>query len=80
MREYLFLGCDRRLGIYRPIGPVSGEKLAIPIAGTWVSEDDAYELIEIQVEIFCHRANRLMNIYPVFELGYTEDQLRTKPS
>ena len=78
--EYLFLGCDRRLGVFRPKGPISGEQLEIPMTGTWVKEDDAYELLEVQIQIFCHRLNGLLKIQPVFELSYTEDQLRTKPS
>jgi hypothetical protein len=78
--EYLFLGCDRRLGMYRANGPVTGTHLEIPMTGTWINSEDAYELLEIIIPYFCHRSKRNLEIHPVFELSYTEDQLKTKPS
>lgn len=59
---------------------MTGQPLQISMTGTWINQDDAEALIEVQIQIFCHRLNRLLEIYPVFELSYTEDQLRIKPS
>ena len=66
--------------MYRTKGPITGEHLEIPMLGIWVNEDDAYELIEIKIPYFCHRSRRNLEIHPVFELSYSEDQFRTKPS
>lgn len=80
MPDYLFLGCHKRLGTFRPKGPVTGQQLSIGSTGNWINEDDGYELLEITIPFFCHRQNKVIEIKPVHELSYTEDQLKTKPA
>lgn len=78
--DYLLLGCHKRLGTFRAKGPVTGEQLSIPLTGAWINEDDAYELLEITIPFFCHRQQKVIEIKPVHELSYTEDQLKNKPT
>lgn len=63
------MGCHFRLGTYKVVGPVTGRQYHIPMAGTWVDEEDGEILKETTIEIYCHRQERNITIHPVFEIN-----------
>lgn len=81
MSDYIFMAAHSRIGTYKVVGPVTGRQYHIPIAGTWVDEEDGEILRETTIMIFCHRQGRDIEIYPVYEIpSLTQDQLASKPS
>lgn len=79
--DYIFMAAHSRIGTYKVVGPITGKQHYIPMAGTWVDEEDGEILKETRIKIYCHRQGRNIEIHPVFELkSLTQDQLATKPA
>lgn len=79
MGDWVYLGAHSRIGTYKVVGPVTGVFYHIPIAGTWVDEEDAAVLKETMVSIYCFRQEKMIDIHPVFELSISQDTLAGKP-
>jgi len=71
-----FVGCPTRLGTVKKIGPATGEKVIVPTTGAWIDEWDAEELTANKEEVWCFRENRFIQIYTIFYLNPSQDQVR----
>lgn len=75
---YLFVVCNSRLGSVKLVGPKTNKTWHISRFGDWIDEEDE-ELLEVEVDSWCFRQNKMIRVRAVYETTPSEDQMRRMP-